>query len=258
MNSSALRQWQTHFKTFLIEGSNEDALAAQISTAGMADARTRLQVYRNAYYMRLEEALAYYFPVLLAVLGEGEFGRHMAAYIRACPSTSPSVRDLGDHLCGWLERQGFPLWADLAALEWAALIAFDAADAPALSPAVLAALPAEQWPQLHFRCSPSLSFPAMNSNALSVWRAVRAGRHPPQLKAATSAAIVVWRYRGRVMAVSIDENERCLLDGLRTGESLETICDRLPCRSAADAEQIVATILQRAFRHEWLVAIDLR
>lgn len=256
MNSSALRQWQAHFKTFLIEGSNEEALAAQISAAGTADAHTRLQVYRNAYYIRLEEALAYYFPALLAVLGEGEFGRHMAAYIRACPSTSPSVRDLGDRLCGWLERQGSPLWADLAALEWATLIAFDAADAPTLSPAVLAALPAEQWRELHFRCSPSLSFPAMNSNALSVWQAVRAGQNPPQLKAATSVAIAVWRYRGRVMAVSIDETERCLLDGLRTGESLETVCDRLPYRSAADAEQTVATILQRAFRRGWMVGVS--
>lgn len=138
---ASLAEFQGDFAGYLLTGDHEASLAGRIrGTLGISSAQ-RLDVYRNAYYTRLQEALAHDFPVLLAVAGDRRFGALATAYLADHPSTRPSLRWLGRDLPRWLRHHARgPLLGDVATVEWAVLHAFDAADAPAMPAADLARL----------------------------------------------------------------------------------------------------------------------
>ena len=58
MSAPDLAQLQAEFKDYLFSGANEAAFAPWIAAGNDIDATRRLDVYRNAYYIRLQEALA--------------------------------------------------------------------------------------------------------------------------------------------------------------------------------------------------------
>jgi len=152
MSPPSLEQWQAQFKRYLFSGANEAQLAQAIADPTGIGEVTRMDIYRNAYYIRLQAALAHDFPVLLTALGDEDFGHQIANYLQACPSTSPSLRNLGQRLPGWFRKSDEQTLRDLAALEWAVLHAFDAAGASPLDADELVTISPEHWHQLRFNC----------------------------------------------------------------------------------------------------------
>ena len=202
MTGPTLRQWQDAFVRYLLAGDNEAVLAAWVGGRRIP-AGQRLEVYRHAYYIRLEEALARDFPLLRAVLGDATFGREMAAYVRARPSRSPTIRDLGRALPAWFEaRHATPL-ADLCRLEWALVQAFDAPDAPILDGEALLRRPPEAWADLRLALHPSVSLLRVTSDVLASWTAFRRGEEVPGPEPCDAHRLLVWRRDGasRVQAI---------------------------------------------------------
>src|SRR5208282_6585560 len=97
----------------------------------------RIGIYRDAYWMRLAEALASNFPILKLTLGDDDFESLARAYIDAYPSNRPSIRWYGKDLVAWLDadpgRVAHAALIDLARMEWALGTAFDAADGSTVS-----------------------------------------------------------------------------------------------------------------------------
>jgi hypothetical protein len=256
MNATTLAAWQEAFTAYLQNGSGEAALSAQISAQHIA-AEVRLDVYRNAYYMRLEEALAHDFPALLAALGDHDFGRLMADYLRAYPSTSPTLRDLGYALPQWLHTQGKAEHADLAELEWAVLNAFDAADGRLLDQEKLAQLAPEDWAILSVRLHPSLTLLALNSNAADFWRARKAGSLQPTLASNAINWLAVVRSAQGPVLIGLTEIQHTVLERLHRGETVATVCAGLiGYAKPEEIPQIVAEILARAVASGWVCAMD--
>jgi hypothetical protein len=218
---------QSAFKRYLLAGDNERDLAGQVACVGGIPAETRLDVYRNAYYQRLEEALARDFPALRAVVGDEAFGRLAAAYLAANPSTRPSLRFLGQHLQDWLRRaREEPALADLAGLEWAVLQAFDAPDAAALTVAGFEGIPAEQWPGLRLALHPSVSLLALEANARELWLAMRRAGPLPAPEP-TTEWLVVWRGRGEPQVEAISAGCHAFLAAFVRGSSFASACEAL-------------------------------
>jgi hypothetical protein len=104
----------------------------------------RLEIYNRQYWFRILSAMADDFPGLRAVLGDRTFDALSQAYLRDCPSTSFTLRNLGAKLEGWLRKH--PRFAgsrqklalDMVRLEWADIEAFDGESLPALKPENLA------------------------------------------------------------------------------------------------------------------------
>jgi hypothetical protein len=98
----------------------------------------RLEIYNRQYWFRIFSALTDDFPGLRAVLGDRQFDVLSKAYLRDCPSTSFTLRNLGSKLEGWLsEHPKFggnrhKLAIDMTRLEWADIEAFDGEAVPAL------------------------------------------------------------------------------------------------------------------------------
>ena len=94
----------------------------------------RLEIYNQQYWYRVLDAMAEDFPVLRAVVGSSAFTQLSIDYLRAYPSRSFSLRNLGSKLAEWLAAH--PLFAgrrqrlalDVVRIEWAFVEAFDDAE----------------------------------------------------------------------------------------------------------------------------------
>jgi len=63
MKNYDLEQFQFDFKSYLYTGASEEKLLDNVITADDVDSKLHLDIYRNAYYIRLQEALAHDYPL---------------------------------------------------------------------------------------------------------------------------------------------------------------------------------------------------
>jgi hypothetical protein len=112
-------------------------------------ASERLDVYREMYLLRMEEALSSDYPGVKHYLGDEEFLRLVARYVEVYPSRSYTLNRLGDHFpefvatLGDLPKKDF--LHDLARLEYALTCVFDGAESASLTAEAVRAVPQEAW-----------------------------------------------------------------------------------------------------------------
>ncbi len=254
MSHRGLEQLQGAFRDYLFTGANEAQLARSISGREFIAAELRLDVYRNAYFMRLQDALTHDFPALRRVLGDVACGHEMVGYLAQYPSTSPSLRNIGVSLAQYFLHTDRPHLAELCRLEWAVLHAFDAADAVVPTSETLQAIPPEDWQNLRFSLHPSVSLVQVTSNALAVWVAYRkAWASIPPLEAAEARAIIVWRHAGVPAAYPLSSNQGAFLAGLAQGLVFSSVCERLQSMmDTGPIPQIVSRCLVEAVKNGWI------
>lgn len=253
MKHLPLAKLQSEFKQYLFAGANEAVLSACVAATRDIDAVQRLDIYRNAYYIRLQEALAHDFPLLLSVLGDAEFGREMAAYLQAHPSTELSLGYVGQYLPGWFYSKNQIALADLARLEWAVLRALDAADAHCLDGDRLKDIPPERWSRLRFRLHPSVTLLDVESNVLNVWTARAKNSPSPGLRPDAPASLVVSRVPRGVSVSPISPHHHTFLEALAENHSFGSACELLAQGEPVETvPRIAAQCLSRALAHGWL------
>jgi hypothetical protein len=160
-----------------------------------------LQAYRIAYPARLLEALQDNYGVLHQALGDGPFAALADAYLQAHPPTEPSIRWFGHALPAFMDSWDglpHPALADLARLDWTVRATFDAADAPNLSAAQLAATPPECWGGLPLQLQPHVHVLSLAWAVGPAWHALAEARNSgteAELPAPAPLAhtVLVWR-----------------------------------------------------------------
>ena len=120
-----------------IDGRRTSAVAADfIKPNDRLSSFERLEIYNRVYWFRILDCIYDDYPGLRAVLGEKRFMRVVAAYLARYPSSSFTLRDLGQHLEKFLREEPErtaphqKLALDMARFEWAQVIAFDAEAKP--------------------------------------------------------------------------------------------------------------------------------
>jgi hypothetical protein len=200
-------------------------------------AALRLEVYANAYFQRIHDALAADHGALLSALGAAGMNDLVTAYLLAHPPSHPSLRHAGARLAEFLAgdpvaepfRRRWPFAADLARLEWALTLAFDAPDLLLLEREDLAAVAPADWAGLRLGLQPSVQLLEL---AWPVQRMREA------FTAAGAAAVVapttplptrlrVWRRAERVFHRTVEPLEMELLERLRGGATFGALCERL-------------------------------
>ena len=161
----SLRELQRRFLAALaVDVGDVDAAAPSdplllqaVNGSGRLDAAERLGIYAGMYRTRLLDALREDFPRTLAVVGQERFTALAWRYVRRFPSTTPSIRHLGERFAHSLGGEPtVPAFVpDLARLEWARVEVFDAADVAPLALADLQSLPADAWPALRLALIPA-------------------------------------------------------------------------------------------------------
>ncbi|HEC20523.1 MAG TPA: DUF2063 domain-containing protein [Gammaproteobacteria bacterium] len=253
-----MHRLQSEFQTFLFSGRNEQELQTRIAESNDIPATARLAVYRNAYYIRLQEALAHDFPTLLAVAGDARFGKLSARFIRANPSRHPSLRDFGRALPGWLREGEEGDLAEVAALEWAVLEAFDAADHTPVAAEALAQVPPEEWEYLGFDFHPSVSLLKVSCNVRECWSVVRNDKGAvPALRDTEEERLVVWRAACGPAVQAIEPALFSALLGLKDGRRFGECCLQLAEQTSAEqAPAIAAQALALACNSGWITHIQ--
>lgn len=248
-----LNDWQRELENYLL---NDDPQAMQALLPELRDGPTLsgaggLGIYHNAYRARLLETLRGDYPTVHSWLGDAEFDALMRAYLHAHPPRHFSLRWLGEQLPAFIERhlvavQAEPL-AELARLEWAFTLAFDAADGEPLSLQQIAALPAEHWPLLQVRGHPSLQCLPCRHNSLALWRAVKAGSDfPGSQPLAAEELCLVWRQDLVCRYRALASDEASALQRMLAGASFAELCASL----VAHGEQ--APALAAGWLKQWL------
>lgn len=96
----------------------------------------RLEIYNRMYWFRVLDSLHEDLPALRAVLGERRFMRLCEAFLRACPSSYWTLRDLPKRLPEFIRRHPrltaphTALCVDVARFEWAQIEVYDGAAHP--------------------------------------------------------------------------------------------------------------------------------
>ncbi len=227
---SGLSDLQTAFKAHLLEGAGEIVARVQ-STPGLA-AEVRLDIYRNAYHARLEEALATDYEALRAVLGEEAFSTLSRDYIQAFPSTHFSLRWFGRKLADFLTVHppylARPDLAELARFEWTLAEAFDAADAPIAAEADAARIPPQAWPDLRVSLHPSLRRATCRWNTPARWRELK--DHAPAsapVMLSEPAQVLVWRDGLTTRYRTLPGDEAAALAAAAQGAVFAELCEAL-------------------------------
>ncbi|MFL6264414.1 MAG: putative DNA-binding domain-containing protein [Thermoanaerobaculia bacterium] len=195
-------------------------LEAVIGRSRNLTAAERMGIYANAYYARLLECLAAYFPMLQKTLGEEIFEGFAFEYLQQYPSKSYTLDRLGENFARFLEETrpepeegeapgeiGWPdFLIDLAELEHNVNRVFDGPGVegkPLLTAEALRSFPAERFAEARLVPVPCLRlltfrFP-MNAYYTAIRRAEEGEEVPvpdpePEYLALTRRDFVVRRY----------------------------------------------------------------
>ena len=255
---SALAGLQRDLQRHVLSG--DAAIVNAVNDTPAVPVATRLNIYSNAYRIRLADALAANMPRLKELLGEEQFGAVAGAYVDAHPSRFASIRWFGDRLAQVLAQShpSQPWLAELARWEWALAASFDATDASAVGVECLAAIAPGDWAELRLQFHPSVQYLELATNAQALFKALSEEQQPPQPAVlASPQPWLLWRQDLKTQYRSLDAAEsaglRVTLAGGTFGAMCEVLCE---WHDADEVPLAAAGMLKRWIVEELLVRVS--
>lgn len=239
----SLREIQADFSRALL-GGPEQAIADTVLGDRLSPGQ-RLQIYRNHLRISLRQALATTFPVIQRLVGDDYFAAVARGFIERHPPRSPVLADYGAAFPAFLAEapNAPPYLADVAWLEWALNVAFNAADHQPLAAADLADLAPEAQAALVFRPLPSSFIVVSDFPILAIWQANQPGRDGTVDLAEGSQCVLVWREDGDSVCRTLSAGEHALLQALFDGATLDDAAARaLMAESVLDLARLIASL----------------
>jgi hypothetical protein len=249
-----LHEWQSALQGCILDPRRDRYPIRPRLQAGSVDADSQLDIYANAYVMRLAEALRSNYPAVQRALGDEDFDLMARGYLELYPSVHASIRWLGDSLATFLQdREPYcrvPVLSELASFEWAIRHTLDAADADRLTVESLLSVPEQQWGDLRFDLHPSVTRLSLQWNAPQLWHALTDS-------ASTSAEESIeqpvrqpghWLIYRKPDLVSgwrsLSDSEAAALDVLQQGGTFADICECVAEQGVGDAAMQAAGLLR--------------
>ena len=197
----------------------------------------RLAVYRGNLAEHWRRALANAYPVILRLVGEDFFGGLARAYGQAHPSQDPDLNRFGAHFAGFLD--GFapaaelPWLGDMARLEWAVHLAWQAPDVAPLGIGALAGLDPAQLAASRLVLHPSCALLRSRWAVAQLWLAHQDGGpgFPATMDAPGAALVVRVGWKGEV--IKLEGADYLALERLAAGQDLAGALDA----ALADAQE---------------------
>ena len=222
-----LQQLQGDFQDYILADEAHGAIHAAVREQYGLKADARLAIYHRAYRSRLKQALCESFEKTWTFVGDDMFAELADSYIAAHPSRHANLRWFGGgfaaHAAAYFGE--YPFIAELASLEWALGLAFDAEDAMSLDAAHMGAIPLEAWGDLQLRLHPSAHVLEMRWNAVALWQAVAKDAELPEIEeAAAITHWLVWRQGEQPHFRSLPALEAEALQGIAGGATFGEVC----------------------------------
>ena len=226
---SELKKLQDNFCDYLLSGRKD--IANFVIDQGKLDRYTRLDIYKNAYRVRLKKCIETDHPILLEYLGDKLFEEMAQSYINNYPSAYTSLRQYCDHLPIHLAQhepfKSVPVLAEIANFERLMLAAFDAADCKRITIKTLQAITTDDWPKIKLIFHPSAFIFVSNWNSVDIWQALKNKNTPPEAKQSISFWLV-WRGRDKLTQFRhIPFVANIMFNTFKNNHSFAEVCDAL-------------------------------
>lgn len=215
------------------------------------DRVARVDVYADAYFYRLLDALGEMYPRTRRLSGDTAFHNLITDYLLACPSTAPDLRRAGDRLPLFLvDHQlggGMPFLPHVAAVEAALEHALDCPDDELLSEADLAGVPPERWPALCFALSNPTRRIELPFDIARVFEQCDAGARAEALETARTPApqaLLVGRRGHAVYYRRLEPLENEALSAFERGLCFGDVCELLAQRELEQGAAGVVALLR--------------
>ncbi len=225
-----LRELQQDMQRHLL--GEDSGVTSAIVDAPPLGAADRLAIYRNAYQVRLIDALHETYPVLHGLLGDEAWLELGQAYVAARPSVFRSIRwygrDLTEFMAETSPYSDEPVLSEVAVLEWTLTEVFDAKDAESLTRADLSAIEPSAWGDLTIEFHPSLHRLAFSWNTAAVWKSMSLDATPPRpARADQPMPWLLWRQNLQNYFRSMNAVEAAALDSTLRGRNFAQVCEDL-------------------------------
>ena len=258
---NALTRLQDDFQRRVL-GGDAPILDAMVGNA-TADAAERVGIYVHAYSARLVEALENEFLTLRFAAGDEAAAAVFRDYVTATPSILRNVRWYGKDLAQFLRAaapwRDTPAFAELAELDWAISVSFDAADEPCIAEADIAAIAFERWGEMILHLPQHVR---LNTSTWNVWqvRQARDHAHPcPQLRRLEiPQRWIVSRQDLEVHYRQLEADEAAALEAIAAGQPFERMCEAL-CDWHPQEEVALraAGLLKAWIGNGWILSVEL-
>lgn len=191
---------------------------------------TRMNIYLEGYALRLLELLSKNFGALRILAGDELFERFGRDYISSHPSHHFSIRYFGDQFSSFLAThpESEPIFAEVAAFEYALEYAMDAPDASHLCFEDLAKLPPEAWADLTLKTHPSLQTLEFSYPTPTLVSAIQKEEERPTLtRVEPSTPWLIWRFNLRALFQALSPEQQQMMQAIQSGQTFAEICDAL-------------------------------
>jgi hypothetical protein len=205
------------------EAKLSEATRALVLPSKTLSALERLDIYRDMYLPRMEEALAIDYPALKHFLGGEEFMRLVERYVDVSPSRSYTLNRLGDHLPEFVatltDLAKTEFCVELARLELALSVIFDANESPSLTPDAVRTVPQEAWESARLRPIEAFHLLAFDYPVSKYIGAVDGENGFPRI-AQRKTWVVAYRRKYQVHRMDLSEPAYELLTALTSGRTM--------------------------------------
>jgi hypothetical protein len=248
-----LHEWQSALQGCILDPQRDRESILPRLQAGSVDVDSQLDIYADAYLLRLIEALRSNYPAVQRALGDEDFDLMARGYLDLYPSTHASIRWLGDSLAAFLQdREPYcrvPVLSELASFEWAMRHTLDAADADRLTVEALLSVPVQEWGDLQFELHPSVTRLSLQWNTPQLWHGLTdetsAQTEQSMEPVRQPAYWLIYRKPDLVSGWrSLSDTETAALDLLQQGGTFADICESVAAHGAGDAAMQAAGLLR--------------
>lgn len=243
-----LKALQENMQMYIL--NDDETIFDAIAAPHQSDVKGRLDVYRNAYYLRLLDILAEDFEVLQKRMGIEMFEAVVYDYLRAHPSSSYTVRDVGKKFPDFLNslEKISPEMIELARFEEALCQAALAEDVKPLTMVDLANVPADDWANVKLRLHPSVNLLLCEYNTLKFWRAIYDDKPYTITKLARPVCVCVWRKNYTSFFRALSHEEARLMVGIYDQCTFSDLCELM--LEFFKEEEVVTWVSQ--YLQEWI------
>jgi len=229
-NSGALQDLQRQFKCYLL--NEHTKVLSSISEPPTGDEAIRMQIYFDAYRLRLVEILTVHYEALTHLIGNESFEQLGLEYLAAYPSKVPNIRYFGDRFTLFLQQstigQQQPQFIEMAEFEWILAKAIDAADMPIANTNAIAEIKPDDWPAIRLQLHPSVSVCWFYWNVTSVWQAIKDKTElPAWQKENQPLPCIIWRKDQISYYQAVQPWLGEIIVGFQETKSFAQICEQL-------------------------------
>jgi len=198
--------------------------------AGNSKVEDRLGIYAEGYFARILESLEADFERVRIILGEFRFQKLVVDYLKAFPSRTINIGEVGKYLAGFItdyeELKEIKFLSELAALEWKMIEVFYSNDSKLFDPAILNQIPDEAWETLRLDFDSSVVvFDSIWPIDL-FWEIAEDGNYEFS-QSSTPRSFILWRKDGIVHFRKSNAIEKLLISRFREQDTLSNCLDAI-------------------------------